>query len=39
MIEEAPPAANDAPPRTDAKAHDVEPVVEESADDRVLVSQ
>jgi hypothetical protein len=37
MIEEAPPAASDAPPPADVKAHDVEPVVEESADNRVLV--
>ncbi|KAL7816860.1 amino acid/polyamine transporter I [Trichoderma aethiopicum] len=36
MIEEAPPAASDASPPRDSKAHDVEPVVEESADNRVL---
>ncbi|OTA05638.1 amino acid permease PotE [Trichoderma parareesei] len=36
MIQEAPPAASGSPPPADVKAHDVEPVVEESADNRVL---
>lgn len=36
MIEEAPPAVRDDAP-TDSKTHDVEGVVEETADTRVLV--
>lgn len=36
MIEEAPPAVIDDAP-TDSKTHDVEGVVEETADTRVLV--